>query len=350
MKILVVGGNFNSSGGKSSSIINKIINVLSDEFGEDNVVSLNGGTLEELNSSVKEFKDVIFWAPNVSNDLEKILPDIKKKYPKTLLISTKRVIEKYYTEFDVIGRLLKSKSNLGLMITKDEDLYNFKLLDPLGNCYISSSNIQDIALVLSKRIKELKGLTRISSIQIGENRNIQVNPEFIEYIKYTAEQFTHYVNAINPNRMLGNASTRCMFGFPAQKNSNGIYVTQRNIDKALISTNGFVEVTNNESQVEYYGDKKPSVDTPIQIKLFNYFNNINYMVHGHVYLKNVPITIKKIPCGFIEEFDEIVDIFSDRDITSFAINLKGHGCLIMAQQVSQLWHYKDFCSRQFPEF
>ena len=49
----------------------------------------------------------------------------------------------------------------------------------------------------------------------------------------------------------------------------------------------------------YYGEK-PSVDTPIQIKLFNYYHNVNYMVHGHVYVDNAKMTEHKIPlwlCG-----------------------------------------------------
>ena len=60
-------------------------------------------------------------------------------------------------------------------------------------------------------------------------------------------------------------------------------VSRRNVDKTTMSASDFVLVTGNESKVEYFGDVKPSVDAPIQIRLFNYYEGVCYMVHGHVY-------------------------------------------------------------------
>lgn len=350
MNIFIVGGTFNHNQGKPSSIIEKIYYTFNSQFTEDNITLLNGNNINTLKIHLQQFFDVIFWAPNISNDEEKIIPNIKTQHPKTLLISSKRVVEKQYTEFDIIGRLLKTKSNLGVMITKPNHHYHFTLLDPLGNCYSSTQNINEMTLALCQRIKTLKQLNRISSECIGPVQNFTINPEFIKFIQHSANEFTHYVNAINPNRMLGNASTRCMFGFPAQKEKERIFVTQRNIDKALIKTEGFVEVTKNESTVQYYGNKKPSVDTPIQIRLFNFYKNINYMIHGHVYIEGAPFTHDKIPCGFIEEYNDIIQLFPNNSIEHFAINLKGHGCLIMSKSVDNLWHYANFKSRYFPEF
>lgn len=352
-KILLVSGTFNESGGKASSVLTKI----SDSFHKHNVidadiVTINGGSLLDLYGIDFKKIDILFWAPNVSNNLPKIIPDIKSVNPKLFLISSKRVVEKEYKESDVIGRLLKTKSNLGLMITKPNDAYNFQILDPLGNMYCDTDNIEEMVKSLIERISYTRTLSRIGSKSIGNSRDIQVNPDFLSFIKHSANEFSKHINAINPNRFLGNASTRCMFGFPAEKQNDRILVTQRNIDKQLIETNGFVEVTNNEDVVEYYGDKKPSVDTPIQVKLFNYYSNINYMVHGHVYLENAPSTENKVPCGYVEEFDEIIKLYPDREIETIVVNLKGHGCLIMSNNVEQLWKtYQNhqYTSRPFPE-
>lgn len=344
MDALLVTGTFDENGGKPSYIGQQLAAAFAKNY---NTTLINGGYIDQLNVDVTKFK-IILWMPNVSNDLEKILPNIKQANPKAILISSKRVIEKEYKESDVIGRLLKSKSNLGIMITKQE-FYNFKLLDPLGNCYCDTRNTNVLAESMVERINFILSLKRVQSKSIGDVREFTIDTEFVQFVKHSAEQFTKYVNAVNPNRLLGNASTRCMFGFPAEKKDNRIFVTQRNIDKQLIEANGFVEVTNNEEVVEYYGEKKPSVDTPIQIKLFNYYHNVNYMVHGHVYVDNAKMTEHKIPCGYVEEFDDIIKLYPDRDAESMAINLKGHGCILMADTVEGLWNLGEYISRDFPE-
>lgn len=346
MKLLICGGDFNKEQGKKSKIIEKLSVGLGNIFSTE---VLNGGNLEDIKNLNFLKYDVVLWSPNISNDEEKIIPNIKQINQKVLLISTKRVIEKEYTDFDVVGHLLKNKSNLGIKITKENDRYQFKLIDPLGNEYYSGSEINLLAESIGNRVKFIKGLKRVKSQKVGEKRDFKINEEFIEFIKHTGSEFTKYVNAINPNRFLGNASTRCMFGFPAEKQNERLFVTQRNIDKELIETNGFVEVSNNTEVVEYYGDKKPSVDTPIQIRLFDYYKNINFMVHGHVYIENEKMTKSKIPCGFVEEFEEIIELYPSREEISFAINLKGHGCLIVGSKVSDLWEYAKFESRELTE-
>lgn len=361
MEILIVGGTFDRNGGKPSKIIDalakSVIDFTMDESNGLNplrVSVINGGNLSELTDSdsinFREY-DALFWAPNISNDEAKIIPDIKSRNPKLLLISSKRVVEKEYTEADIIGRLLKTKSNLGLMITKPGDRYHFKLLDPLGNCYSDRDNIADVATAMMARVQKIYRMTRNPSKNIGEARDFQINPAFVEFIKHSASEFTKHVNAVNPNRLLGNASTRCMFGFPAERTEGRMFVTQRNIDKQLIDTNGFVEINpDEESVVEFYGDKKPSVDTPIQIRLFNYYPNINYMVHGHVYVEGAKTTHSKVPCGYLEEFDEIVALYPDRNEKAFAVNLRGHGCMLLAETVEDLWKMNAYISRDFPEY
>lgn len=352
MKMLIVGGNFDERGGSSSKIIQKLFSAVDSYItGSDMTIEvINGSYIKTLLDIDFTDYDVLLWAPNISNDEDKLIPDIKKKNPKLFLISTKRVVEKIYYESDVIGRLLNTKSNLGIMITQMDGLYSFKLLDPLGNCHSDTSDITTLSNDMMTRVLFLKQLNRMRSISIGEPREFSIDNEFVDFVKHSATEFSKHANAVNPYRLLGNASTRCSYGFPAQKNDGRIFVTRRNIDKQLIGNEGFVEVTTNETCVEYYGDKKPSVDTPIQVMLFNYYHKINFMIHGHVYIDGAPSTSNKIPCGYIEEFDEVVSQYPDKESTFVIVNLHGHGCLIMADTVDKMWEIKNYVSREFPEY
>lgn len=350
MKLLIVGGNFDHSGGSPSKIVDMMYQAVSQCPEMEDIMLINGGSMEALKSITYAEHDVLLWMPNISNDEDKILPNIKVENPRLTLISSKRVVEKSYTEGDVIGRLLKSKSNLGIMITSHEGRYQFKLLDPLGNCYSDSDDIPTLMSDLITRLRFVKSLTRIGSTNVGDKKEFTIDKEFIKFVRHSADEFSKHVNAVNPNRLLGNASTRCMYGFPAERQQERLFVTQRNIDKQLIQAEGFVEVLPREDIVEYYGEKKPSVDTPIQIKLFNYYSNINFMVHGHVYVEDGPFTESKIPCGFVEEFNEVVNLYPNKDETLIVVNLRGHGCLLMAQSVDALWSVGKYMSREFPEY
>lgn len=115
-----------------------------------------------------------------------------------------------------------------------------------------------------------------------------------------------------------------------------------------MSASDFVAVSDNENKVSYFGEIKPSVDAPIQIRLFNFYKNVRFIVHGHVYVEKAPTTHAKVPCGHIEEFEEIRALFPDCSSSDFAVNLKGHGCLIFASDLEFL-RKQSFLARPFPE-
>jgi hypothetical protein len=348
MSCLIVGGTFNEEGGKSSKIVSEMAKNLS-----WNVV--NGGSLKVLHSIKFEQYKTVLWMPNLNNDLEKMLPEIKKRHETLTLISSKRVVEQDYTQADIIGRLLKTKSNLGIMITQDEALiYKFQLLDPLGNHWITTTSIPELCQAIKSRLSTLSSLTRWRSHQVQENIPVEIEEKFLEVIKQYGNEFSKHVNAFNPNRLLGNASTRCAKGFPAQRQGEYIAVSKRNVDKETISSEDFVAVKeghldeNSNNGILYYNDQKPSVDTAIQLRAFGFYKNVNYMLHGHVYVEDAPFTLHKIPCGYVEEFEEIKSLFPDENASNFTVNLKGHGCIIMAQDLEYFSTLK-LISRTFPE-
>jgi ribulose-5-phosphate 4-epimerase/fuculose-1-phosphate aldolase len=357
MKILVVGGNFDVNGGKPSKVIEAIHTELSASMWRNDTLLVNGGSLDKLKALVesdwliKQYR-VVLWAPNVSNDEEKLLHSIKKLNPKCVLVSTKQ--RRHYDEYthgDIVGRLLKTRSNLGITFDIYKKPFKLTVSDPLGNEYYSGYDIKEATTALRKRLQNIDMMKRVSSSSIGEiNKHPEIEPKFIETIQRFGKEFSKFVNAVNPNRLLGNASTRCAKGFPAVRSETGnfYYVSKRNVDKEGIASEDFVPVTTCETVVEYVGTHKPSVDTPIQVRIFNRYPNIKYMIHGHVYVKNGLETGTKIPCGYVDEFDEIMDLYPKANTNEMLINLRGHGCLICVDDLSK-FDTVEFMGRPFPE-
>lgn len=361
--MLFVGGTFDKNIGRPSGIVRTISSVLTTDYDGD-VMVINGGSLDELEDINFANYSPIVWMPNIDNSEDKMLSGIKRENPHAVLVSSKNVYDKEYTEWDVVGRLLASRSNLGFMIRKEEGQFHIKLLDPLGNMYCDTTDMDEVGKALCARLTYLGQLSRCSSKNVGQAKHHLMDDDFMTVVRRTADEFSGHVNANNPNRMLGNASTRCMSGFPAMRTGGRIFVTRRNIDKKTIASSGFIETRlagGDRPGVEYFGDVKPSVDTPVQLMLFDHFPEVRYMIHGHVYVVGAPFTHTKIPCGYLEEFNEIVEVVDENRITSesssktgdrapdnFAINLLGHGCIVLASDLSYFDEI-DYMSRPLPE-
>lgn len=73
------------------------------------------------------------------------------------------------------------------------------------------------------------------------------------------------------------------------------------------------------------------------------------MLHGHCYITDAPMTSMAIPCGAVEEADEILSCV-DKNADFITLNLKGHGCLIMAgaNRLDDMFNVK-FVVRPIPE-
>lgn len=316
MKILLVGGDWDRKGGRESYLVSTIKN--------KEIEILNGGNFEDLKNIIDA--DALIWMPNISNDEEKILPTLKKKKPSLLLVQSKR--KRNYSDFEIVKRLLASHSSLGITITDDK---KFSVIDPLGNLWLENSDINSAVDLVVDRLKKYKGMTRLRSKNSEELLSFKLEESFLNAVTKSANTFDHLIKAINPERFLGNASTRCAHGFPSyRKEKDWCIVSRRNINKSIISDNGFVPVRLKDGIVEYCGDHKPSVDTPIQLKLYSIYRNVNYIVHGHVYAKDAPFTKNHVPCGYLEEVEEILEQQPDVNATNFCINLKGHGCIVLA--------------------
>ena len=162
-------------------------------------------------------------------------------------------------------------------------------------------------------------------------------------------------------RFIGNASLkptpvgRCGKGMPSFRSKtdrNIIFVSKRNINKQFIELDNFVPVYLEDGKLYYCGEDKPSVDTPIQVRLYDALPNIKYILHSHCYLKHADFTSKAIPCGAIEEFDEIVNFIDEtyrsRDMDFYKVNLIGHGSLVMSHDLKN-FDDLEYMARTLPE-
>lgn len=369
-KILFVGGDWDLNGGRPSSIVNKF----AAELTETKVY--NGGNYNDLNEileSCVNYNIVIWWA-NISNDLPKIR-NVKDINYKVMLVSSKRNIDNKYSFQDLLERAFALKSNLTIEFTKINELYNMKLFDPLGNVWYDGTSIKECAKELLERLKFIKSITRESTVSSEENVGalawffnmfkeemykstikpiVPIKNDFLEIVKEYATKFAEATfKTKNVKRFLGNASFRCPKGFPSFRVGNYIFVSKRNVNKEYISINEFVPIYLENNKIYYCGDNKPSVDSPIQIRIYEKLPNINYMIHSHCYIKGAPFTKNALPCGAIEEVNEILDLikeYYDNDYFKdfYLINLKGHGSIMMSKNPEQLKNI-EMEGRKLPE-
>ena len=360
--MLIVGGTFDRDGGKPSSLISQMYDCIN-----KNLVSChlyNGGCVNTLQSNIiNEVKnhDIVMWMPNVPNTEEKIR-NVKEINPKTILISSKRNDNEKYDFAELITRALAMKSNLTIEFNKVGDkLFNMMVFDPLGNEFYNGTDIRAMTNALISRALKLVDFTRKPTIPVSEpfDKEIPNEEEFFAFARNCSDIFHNLINpSKDTTRFLGNMSFRCQNGFPSFKDDDGIvYVSKRNVDKSEITKESFVPTFLDKGEnVRYYGDKKPSVDTPVQLRLYKLFPNMRYMIHAHCYFEIAPefntkatFTSNPVPCGAIEEVEEIVNALKDEYTGSndfMAVNLKGHGCLLMASDVScfaKLMKRKDSC-------
>lgn len=379
--VLIVGGTFDNEGGRPSGLVGSINECIRRDT-EFNVTSINGGLVDDLHNeilpAVVDF-DVVLWFANVSNDEDK-LRDVKAINPKAILITSKRNDDGKYTFAELISRALAIKANLTVEFSKHEAKFNMMLFDPLGNVFYDGFEVQELCNKLIRRTKQLLYFTRVPSVKDTENEAPEV-PEETEFFSFAHDCADIFHNLIRPakgtERFLGNMSFRCQNGFPSFRGENGIiYVSRRNVDKSDINAGSFVPTYLDEfMNTKYFGEYKPSVDTPVQLRLYKLFPWANYMLHAHcnVDITGIPNTLMlhtdtPIPCGALEEVTEIyrvipktindvpgtVELFNKNAPRLLAINLAGHGCILIAKDVEvfrELKKHKDNCfvQRKIPE-
>lgn len=354
MNINIVAGVFDGYGGVPSAWAATFASELTN-IGAT-VSLLNAGTPEVLAAKKASLPDegVVIWLGGSANPRE--LKQIKAAHPKLFLVISKDNLDGNFAFLQLISAAFDNKSNLLIEFSGSADKVGSTVLDPLGNIYCyNETAVSLVASAVYQRLNIITTVTRESSQSIGASIPVSSSNDLNEFIKLINAQAETFHKLITPNseRMLGNASFRCESGFPSVKDGYNVFVTRRNVDKRTLTQSEFIACTKcspevGDGYVGYFGDVKPSVDTPIQLELYSFFKNVKYMVHSHAFVEGAPTTANAVPCGALEEVEEIKKLNSNPDAVNFCINLKGHGSLVLASTVDFIKTVK-WKARRLPE-
>lgn len=331
--MLVVGGNFGGTS-KSSSVITKLF----DNLKTDDSELVNGGSLNDFIDSIGKVKshNTVLWMPNVSNSVPK--QNLSKNIGTCLIVS-KAIRDDTRDRGDAISRIFKYQANAVIAITYGEK-FSFELIDALGNTWSDTSDIKQLSEDIKRFVEWHKDSQRVPTVKDTNTLDefLKINKSLSEVIK--RDQYRYF----------GNMSTRCSHLFPAVRNSDSILVSKRNSPKDSISRSDLVEVFREKGIIRYYGDNKPSVDTPIQLALYEQFPEINYMIHGHSLIKGANTTDTYYSCGDIREIQESIEIINQTGESNGYFNLKNHGFLIYSDSINNLKNIvKDIVFEPLPE-
>jgi ribulose-5-phosphate 4-epimerase/fuculose-1-phosphate aldolase len=348
-KRIIIGGNFGKTTNKQSGIVTKLAKML-------NADCVNGGSLEDLEHAAQNLVgyNLIIWMPNVSNETAKIYP--KKAVGSVLICSKVLTINaaptrEHRTEIDAIERIFKMHGNAVIAI-KRTNPFSFKLIDALGNVWTDTTQLEDLVSSIECLTRWTKKAIRVS-IPKGPDAESLISFENTIAASDQLDALADVNRQIAKNfeatkgRFFGNSSTRCTKLFPTARSKEQIlWVSRRNVNKKYIQRKDFVPVKSYpDGTLCYFGDHKPSVDTPIQSILYNELPSINYMIHGHSYVKGVPYTRDYFPCGDCREATAVKEVvYSSAHALSFFIanarggvlNLLNHGFLMYAENLNQL--------------
>lgn len=352
-RTLFVAGRFDNEGGKASTVAKRILNGWVAGAPGCPMASVNGGQTEMLQTilGTVPLYDNVVWMPDVPNEAD--MSNLAGEIKKCILVTSKQNFYGKYTFGEVLDHILQNKANLTVEFTGEPNHCKASVLDPLSNSLIGpTDDFEEVGRALAIRTAQLATFTRVSSVQVGEQIQVPTdNPpaDYYALVRELGEIFARTVFGAPSNvRFMGNMSFRCLLGFSLFKSGDLIFVSGRNIDKQFIQPEDFVAVNAGKLSVEYYGGTKPSIDTPIHVLMYDFYNNVNYIVHGHAYVEDAPFTLNNVPFGAVQEADEIFDLYPRADNVDFAVNLIGHGFVALARDFD-FFRKLTYIPRERPE-
>lgn len=315
MKTIIVGG-FWGNTPKESSVINKLAEHFECEV-------YNGGSMAELKEIATTIAryDMIIWMADIANEEDDIR--LVKKLGAVMFVS--KVLRPNRNRIDAVTRIFKFGANAVVAITKNKDKnFMFELIDALDNTWIKSIDLKELAIEINALTIWTKGAERSGTLKIK-------NPmeTFIDLNRRVADK-----SAKQNIRYFGNLSTRCTKMMPSFRTTHdSCFVSARNTDKNSLGTDDMIQVTTVNDRLRYFGERKPSVDTPVQMALYTECPEVNYFIHGHTLIENAPTTEHYYPCGDLREVPEILKIM--KGVTG-VINLKMHGFLLYSDTLENM--------------
>jgi hypothetical protein len=112
MQLLLVGGAFNADGGRPSGYFGKLAAALANALPGAQVNLVNGGTYDDLAAKVQAVDGVthLLWFADVPNELPKLLPMLKERYPALVLVASKNNRRGLYDRAALYARMQAARS------------------------------------------------------------------------------------------------------------------------------------------------------------------------------------------------------------------------------------------------
>lgn len=347
LELLVIGGVFNENGGAVSSFADALVERFRTQF---SIESRNGGTLEQLEKVIQSSDrfPAVVWLAHV--DDSSYVSRIKATNKRCLLVQARRNDRKMHTIDEIVADMIESRTNLYLVIDHDTKKFDFKVIDALGNLWYQGAEAAEVIRRLKWYISYMLDLTRLSIVASDpDKKEMVVEEDFIKIVRLYSAMF----KAVSGKTIAGEpafdeARFRYLHGYPSIRMNDTVLISSRSIESDRITQSDFVVVEKRGGRVCYSGSCKPGSDAPVQLELYSYYEDIRYIIHGHCYVEKVPTTMMHVPCGYLEEVEEIKKIYQNCHNTDFAINVLGHGCYICAQNLGYFTQCR-LVAKPFPE-
>lgn len=264
--------------------------------------------------------------------------ETQKDYPRkdqgAVLVCSK-VMREGYTRATAVSRIFAMHGNAVIRLETATKPFVFTLTDALGNDWVRTSDITQLARTLVSFHRWSSSTIRQATVGLDPVDPLSPpQPDaFIEALMRCNAALASKLQTELGGRYFGNISTRCQELFPGS-NLTHVLVSPRNSDKRRLTASDMTHVFQDGDRICYHGSRKPSVDAPVQLKLFQSRPGIRFFIHGHAYVEGAPVTQHYFPCGDLREVPGILELMhpSNRGI----MNLRRHGFLIYADGITGL--------------
>lgn len=330
MNVLIVGGGKN----KVSGVAAKLYSIFKEMEEVEQVTCINAYSGD--NPADLSGQDLVLWWPDIDNAKEKAYP---VKDQGAVLICSK-VMREETTRVDAVTRIFNMRGNAVTAITQRDNMFEFELIDALNNTWRKTADLNKFAQMVMELYKWTKESVRVSlkKNDVPEETLAKLDYSELDQFLSLNRVLANKVAEGCGNRFFGNYSTRCTKLFPStRKGKDFFFFSPRNVDKKYVTTADLV-LTDDKY---YYGERKPSVDTPVQLELYKALPGVNWMIHGHAYIKGASMTDFYCPCGDLREVDEVIQVIDKTGSTR--INLLNHGFIVMGHSIENMQKHLEEC-------
>lgn len=154
--LFIAGGTFDTSGGRASGYIRKLAEALASLLPHTALTVVNGGAYDELAAHAQAIPALtaLLWFADVPNDLPKLLPSLKERFPGLTLVQSKNNRRGVYSRAQLAQRMAASGAAFLLEFADGPDGQLLgSLLRRDGEVLLEGSpHINDVAVALAAAV------------------------------------------------------------------------------------------------------------------------------------------------------------------------------------------------------